>query len=636
MKKRIISILCVLAMLLSVLPAAALAADSPDFSGTCGDAITWELDPTAGLLTIDGEGPMPDYSYSVGAPWYACRSRIFNVVLTGSITAIGAYAFRECSALVSVDASACTIGAIGEGSFEGCFGLESVSFTPGESLRVGDDAFADCMALKALDLGAAEGEIGQGAFYGCSALNDITLPAKMAALQDNTFSGCGSLKTLTLPENLESIGRRCFRDCTALKKLSFPERLGSIERDAFEGCSPLTLRFAGSAPAFAPASDSTASFPAETLLQVPFEGDGWVWPICKGYTVQWIFPSLDGVFTDVEKNAWYIPSVQHVYYTGSMKGVGADRFAPNNPMSRAELVTVLYRIAGSPKVDAENPFVDVPEDSFYYDAVRWAQANHIVTGTSATSFKPLDRINREQIATILYRYAASLELDLSQRDSLTGFTDAARVSNYAKDPMSWCVATGLINGKPGGLLDPSGTASRAEVAKLLTGFETHLAALEILSQDDWMDGFKEPAPGPEIDHEDPLYLYALEVFEAINLKRTGMGLSGLEWNDYMYLAAKTRAEELTHENGFSHTRPDGTNYSTVFEEFGIEHSTRNEIIARGYTSAQALVDAWASTGSSSPVISALVYSSAAVGIYQLPPAENEEEGRYYYVLLVAG
>lgn len=636
MKQRLISILCVLAMLLSVLPAAAFAAEVPELSGTCGEAITWKLDPEAGLLTIDGEGPMPDYSYSAGAPWYACRSRIFNVVLTGSIDAIGAYAFRECGALVSVDASACTIDAIGEGAFEGCAMLESVTFTPGETLRIGDDAFADCGTLKSLKLDAAEGEIGRNAFYGCWMLEEIALPKKMTALAEGTFMGCGALTTLTLPENLESIGRRCFVDCTGLTELSFPASLTTIERDAFERCLPLTLRFAGSAPALAPAADSTASFPEETLLQVPYEGEGWVWPIFKGYSVQWIFPDLDGIFSDMAENAWYIPSVQHVYFTGRMNGVGEGRFAPNNPMTRAELVTVLYRIAGSPEVEAKNPFEDVPEGSYYYNAVRWAQSNSIVTGTSATSFKPLDRINREQIATILYRYAASLELDLTQRDPLTDFTDAGLVSNFAKDPISWCVSVGLINGKPGGLLDPAGTASRAEVAKILTGFETHLAALEILSQDDWMDDFKEPDPGPEIDREDPLYLYAREVFDAINLKRTDMGLSELEWNDYIYQAAQVRAEELTQENGFSHTRPDGTSYSTVFEQFGIEHSTRNEIIARGYTSAQALVDAWASTGSSSPVISALVYSNAAVGVYQLPPAENEEVGRYYYVLLVTG
>ena len=636
MKKRLICMLCLLAMLLSMLPAAVFAAEAPEFSGTCGEAITWEFDPVAGLLTIDGEGAMPDYSYSDGAPWYACRSRIYNVVITGEITGIGAFAFNECSHLVSVDASACTLTEIGEGAMSSCSVLESVTFTPGETLHIGADAFAECIMLKTLDLSAAEGEIDAGAFYGCLALEEITLPAKVLELKQDTFSGCSSLKELTLPENLEYIGKNCFRDCAALTELSFSESLTAIERRAFVGCSPLTLTFAGNAPAFASASDASASFPAETLLRVPFDAEGWVWPICKGYDVQWIFPDLEEVFTDLAKNAWYIPSVQHVYYTGRMNGVRAGAFAPDNPMTRAELVTVLYRIAGTPEVTSENPFEDVPEGEFYYDAVRWAQANGVVNGVSSTKFKPLDRINRQQIATILYRYAANLDLELSQRDPLTNFVDVDQISDYARDPISWCVAIGLINGKPGGKLDPLGTATRAEVAKILMGFETYLATAEILAQDDWLEDYKEPDPGPEIDREDPSYLYAQEIFAAINKKRTDMGLSELEWNDYIYLAAQTRAQELTAANGFTHTRPDGSSYATVFEEFGIEHSSRNEIIARGYTNAQSLVDAWASTGSSSPVISAVVYSSAAIGVYQEPPAEEGGTGRYYYVLLVVG
>ncbi|MBE6933394.1 MAG: hypothetical protein E7464_08450 [Ruminococcaceae bacterium] len=636
MKTRIISMLCALAMLLCLLPTGVFAANAPEFSGTCGEAITWELDPTAGLLTIEGEGAMPDYTYSYGAPWYTCRARIFNVVIGEGITAIGDYAFNECNLLVTVDASACTLTAIGEGAMSGCALLESVTFIPGDTLTVGADAFYGCASLQALDLSAKEGEIGTDAFAGCIALAEVKLPESLSGLKRGTFDGCTSLTALTIPENVEYIGVDCFRNCTGLTELSFPAALRVVERRAFNSCNPLILTFAGDAPMFAPLSDSTASFPADSILRTPYEAEGWGWPIFKGYTTESLFPSLTEVFRDVPEDAWYLPSVQRAYYMGLMNGVREGEFAPNNPMTRGELVTVLYRAAGSPEIDVENPFTDVAENSFYYDAVRWAQANGIVTGVNATTFKPTDRINRQQIATILYRYAASLELDLSQRDPLTDFVDVSDVASYAKDPMSWCVAIGLINGKPGGKLDPNGTATRAEVAKILTGFVTYLAAEDILSQDDWLDDYIEPEPGPEIDREDPAYLYAREIFDGINKKRTETGLSELEWNDSIYLAAVTRAEELTRENGFSHTRPNGANYSTVFEEFNIECTTRNEIIARGYTSAQALVDAWASTGSSSPVISAVVYSNAAVGVYQMPAEEGEEAGRYYYVLLVAG
>lgn len=636
MKKSLICLLTALAILLSLLSVAVLAAKVPEFSGTCGESIAWELDPITGFLRIDGQGAMPDYSYSDGAPWYACRSRIFRVAISGEITSIGAYAFNECANLVTVDASGCVLDTIGEGAMSGCGALESVTFLPGTNLFVGADAFADCAALTTLNLGAEEGEIDNGGFYGCAALEEITLPANLLALKENTFSGCTALKSLTLPENLVYIGKGCFRNCTALTEISFPETLATIERDAFEDCGPLCLTFAGNAPMFAPASDVTASFPADALLRIPYGTTGWAWPICKGYATEMIYPSLGEVFLDLAENAWYVPSVQHVYFNGHMNGVAEGIFAPNNPMSRAELVTVLYRMAGTPEVTTENPFVDVPEGAYYYDAVRWVQANGIVTGVSSTEFHPFDYVNREQTATILYRYAAHLEMELSQRGSFEGFVDADQISDYARDPMSWCVATGLINGKPGGMLDPFGIATRTEIAKILTVFETCAATEDILAQDRWMDDFVNPGPGPDIDWEDPNYLYAQEILAEINQRRTAIGLSAMEWDDTIYLAAQDRAEELTTENGFSHTRPDGSNYSTVFEEFGIEHNSRNEIIARGYTDAQSLVTAWASTSSSSPVISALVYSTAAVGVYQEPPAEDGTEGRYYYVLLVIG
>lgn len=634
MKKSLICLLTAVAVLLSLLTAAVFAARTPEFSGTCGESITWEFDPIMGFLRIDGEGAIPDYTYSEGAPWYACRSRIFRVVIGSGITGIGDYAFNECANLLSVDASGCILDTIGEGAMSGCGALESVSFFPGESLLVGADAFANCAALTTLNLGAVEGEIGSSAFYGCAALEEITLPAGLLALKENSFSGCAALKSLSLPENLAYIGKGCFRDCTALTELSFPAGLATVERDAFEGCGPLTLTFAGGAPMFAPASDVTASFPAEALLRVPYGTTGWTWPICKGYATEMVYPSLTEVFRDMEENAWYIPSVQHVYFNGYMNGVSENTFAPTSPLSRGELVTVLYRTAGMPEVTAVNPFEDVSEDAFYYDAVRWAQSKGVVTGVSATEFRPYDYINREQIATILFRYAAQLEMEISQRSSFENFVDADEISGYARDPMSWCVAIGLINGKPGGVLDPFGIATRTEIAKILTAFEACAAMEDFLAQDRWMDDYTEP--GPDIDREDPNYLYAQDILAEINKMRTDIGLSALEWDDNTYLAAQLRAQELTAEDGFSHTRPDGSNYHTVFDQFGIEHSTRNEIIARGFTDAESLVTAWASTGSSGPVISALVYSTAAVGIYQEPPAEDGTEGKYYYVLLVIG
>ncbi len=634
MKTRLISMLMVLALLLGLLPTA-LAADPSELSGTCGDTITWTLDPVEGLLTIDGEGQIPDYSYSEGAPWYAYRSRIFRAVLTGKIDGIGAYAFNECAYLTKLDAS-CPMTYIGAGACNNCAALETVTFAPTQHLCVGEEAFFGCASLKCLDLAAEDGEIGAGAFSGCVALETLTLPEKLARLERETFAGCAALTALSLPENLTYIGKSCFRGCTGLTALSFPEALATIERYAFSSCDGIRLSFTGTPPELASALDLSASFPLDAVLEVPYEVEGWSWPLYKGYSVQYDYPDLEDTFSDLVKDAWYIPSVQHVYFAGLMNGMQQDKFSPQNPMTRAQLVTVLYRMAGEPEVTTENPFTDIAETAYYYNAVRWAQNNGIVTGLTATTFGPNAHVTRQQMCTILYRYAAKLELPLTQRKPLTDFTDADQLADYARDPMSWCVAVGFINGKPGNLLDPLGTATRAEIAKVLTAFDTFLAVQEALAKDNWADIYSDQEPLPEINREDPLYLYAQEVFDTINQKRTDNGLSELQWSDRVFIAAQTRAEELSGENSFGHTRPDGTNYATVFNQFRIESSTRNEIIAHGYTSAKDLVDVWATANATSPVISAVVYSSGAVGVYQLPPEEEGKAGRYYYALLVIG
>lgn len=636
MNKRLISTVLLLALLLGLVPAQALAADPQAITGKIGNLFSWELDPVEGLLRVDGTGSMPDWSYGESAPWYTYRSRVFSVELSKGITSIGAYAFNECAQLTEIDASGCALNAIGDGAMNNCILLKSVSFKPAASLNVGEDAFYGCVSLTKLDLGAASGTVGAGAFSGCAALAEIRLPQKLTRLERDTFSGCSSLAKLNVPAELEYIGKNCFRGAQALPDLSFPATLKTVERYAFSGCEKLTLRFAGDAPAFAPAKDVSASFAPDTLLCFPYDAKGWTWPVCKGYETSYIFPALDDVFHDLAKSAWYIPSVQYVYYTGLMNGVRSGEFAPNAPMTRSQLVTVLYRNAGQPEVTDAAPFTDVDKDAYYYDAVCWAQTSGIVKGVSATRFAPNNVITRQQLCTFLFRYAELLGLPMDARDPLTAFIDADKVDSYAKDAASWCVAAGLINGKNGNLLDPNGGATRAEVAKVLTAFDARVLREILTAPDRWEDDLIIPDPVPEIDREAPEYLLAREIFDAINVKRAEAGLSPFIWNDRIYLAAQVRAEEVTGENAFNHTRPDGTSYATVFTQFDVEYTTRNEIVAFGYNSAQALVDAWMTSGATSPVITATIYSQAAVGVYHLPPEKEGEEGKYYFTLLVIG
>ena len=172
-------------------------------------------------------------------------------------------------------------------------------------------------------------------------------------------------------------------------------------------------------------------------------------------------------YNDVKAGDWYANAVNYVTLTGLMNGTG-DGFSPNLAINRGMMVTVLYRMAGSPEVTAENPFTDVPADTWYTDAVIWASENDITAGTSETTFSPTNSLTREQLATFFYRFADFENPDpIEITGDLTGFTDADQVASYATDAMKWAIGEGLISGTTETTLSPKATATRAQVATIL-------------------------------------------------------------------------------------------------------------------------------------------------------------------------
>ena len=177
-------------------------------------------------------------------------------------------------------------------------------------------------------------------------------------------------------------------------------------------------------------------------------------------------------FTDVKTDDWFFEAVKYVYDNKLMDGTSSTTFAPLMTTNRAMVVTILWRLEGQPETDATLSFTDVESGVWYTEAVRWAAAEGIVKGYSDTVFAPNDTVTREQLATILYRYAEYKEYDVSARGDLTTFTDGADTSSWATEAMEWAVGSGLLSGKDGGKLDPTGTATRAEVATILMRFLT--------------------------------------------------------------------------------------------------------------------------------------------------------------------
>ena len=175
-------------------------------------------------------------------------------------------------------------------------------------------------------------------------------------------------------------------------------------------------------------------------------------------------------FTDVPASHWAHDDITYVYENDLMNGTDGSLFSPESTTTRAQVVTVLYRLAGQPAADWANPFWDVPASAWFHDAVTWAWENDITGGVSSTHFGAGNAVTREQLATFLYRYAQDQGYDTSARADLSGYSDAGLVSSYATEALSWANATGLIIGTTGTTLSPKGSATRAQVATILSRF----------------------------------------------------------------------------------------------------------------------------------------------------------------------
>ena len=179
-------------------------------------------------------------------------------------------------------------------------------------------------------------------------------------------------------------------------------------------------------------------------------------------------------YADADANAWYHEAIDFAVGGGYMNGVADDRFDPSGTLTRAMLATILYRMSG--ETGGTHPFTDVPANEWYADAVAWAYTSGVVNGTSATRFSPEAPVTREQTAAMLYRYAKYMGQGITASGNLSAFRDADQISEYAKVPMRWAVGMHILNGKENATLDPTGTATRAEIAQILLNLSKAIPA----------------------------------------------------------------------------------------------------------------------------------------------------------------
>ena len=468
---------------------------------------------------------IPDSVTSIGDYAFRGCTGLTSVAIPDSVTSVGSFTFYGCTGLASITIPD-SVTSISRFAFAGCAGLTSITI-PDSVTKIDGYAFADCTGLTSITIPDSVTDIGVSAFEGCTGLTSITIPDSVTSIGGVAFYDCTGLTSITIPDGVTSIGDGAFADCTGLTSVCFMGDAPVVkwqafqtydeESDAYINIPGLTLYYiegksGWTTPTWGEAEYPTAVWDGVNIPQPHTHSYTAVVtaPTCteKGYTTYTcacgdsykkdfvsalghdfkdgtctrcgasdpnykpVDPTPEATFTDVSETAWYKNSVDYAVEHGLMNGTGSNTFEPESTMTRAMLVTVLWRYAGAPKPGA-NPFTDVPNGKWYTDAVAWAAENGVVNGVGDGKFEPDGSVTREQMATILYRYAQKVGIDTSKHTELSAFPDASRVSAYARAPMQWIVAEGVIGGsRENGQdwLNPQGNATRAEVATILMRF----------------------------------------------------------------------------------------------------------------------------------------------------------------------
>lgn len=419
--------LCAVLLVCSLIPSAFAAAAAT--SGTCGDDAAWTLKD--GVLTISGSGRVTSFS-----GWKMQRLSIKSIVVEEGITSLCTYAFEGCSAAATVS-------------------------LPSTLTNIGAAAFSNCQSLTEVTIPEGVQTIGTNCFTRCTGLVSITLPSTLTALADSAFGSCSSLTNVTLSEGIEVLSQSAFMNCSALASITIPSTVTKIEPGIFFNCGKLmSVYFLGDAPEVAPASmqstpGNNPSFANRVTLYYKADANGWSSPAWNGYQTA-LWNDSDSPFLDVTDSMYCYDAVLWALEnevtagtkTESAPGAGDGLFSPELTCSRGQVVTFLWRANGKPApVSTSNPFSDVTEDDYYYQAVLWAVEKGVTTGTKDEScfgagdglFSPDKTCNRAEVLTFLWR-ANNKPAANGTSAIAAGYAD----TEYYKAAVSWADTTGLL------------------------------------------------------------------------------------------------------------------------------------------------------------------------------------------------
>lgn len=498
MKKQAISIFLILALLATFLPAGILsvsAASETDIAYPVEEGNIF-FDKATGTITgsdsciQSAEIPAEIEGVpvtTIANEAFADCGEMIRVSIPKSVTNIGSEAFRYCSSLESIYVDE-------ENENYSCDENGSALLNKDGTQLLQYPAGLGCPCGYALSYTIPDSveTIADFAFYNNYMVEYIDFPASVTSIGDYAFLGCKSLRAARFVGNAPQLGEHSF--AVYYEETAEYQPITKLTVYYVEGTEGWTSPTWNGYPTQTWVPEHKCEYVPEITAPTCTEA-GYTVYTCSGcgdtYTEDYV-PALgheykegncircgeaepkapSAEFSDIPEDAWYKLAVDYAVGKELMNGVGNGKFEPEKPMTRAMLVTVLWRYAGTP-AEGENSFSDVDDAQWYAGAVAWAAEKGIVGGIGGGKFDPDGKITREQMATILYRYCNVLGIDTRNSVSLSSFPDGDKTSVYAKKAVSWAVAEGIITGsKVNGkvYLDPQGNATRAQVATILMRF----------------------------------------------------------------------------------------------------------------------------------------------------------------------
>ena len=474
------------------------------YTGSCGkegDNLLWSLEPATGILEITGSGEMQDYSFStysdIGtSPWYQYRNGITMLSLPDNLYTIGENAFSYCTSLTSVTLPE-GLNSIGNYAFRNCTGLSAVEIPEGVT-SIGDYTFSGCTGLSAVKIPEGVTSIGDNTFSGCTGLSAVEIPEGVTSIGHYTFSGCTGLSAVKLPEGLTSIDTGAFHNCTGLSSVTLPSTLEFLYLGQwwdsavgpFEGCDNLTALVFRNANTYVQTggecdtgedlrleeydnAKNALGVPGKTVLYsakttVPasyldYEAPGIyknlpTYAADYGYTLY----HLDA-FSDVKEGSYYEIPVAWAVGMGITSGTGNGGFSPKKTCTREQVVSFLWKAAGSPEPEAtSSPFPDVKPSKYYFKPVLWALERGITSGQSDGRFGVGKACTREQVVSFLWKAVGSPEPEGTE----SPFTDVKPGKYYFK-PVLWAVENGVTSGASATTFGVGKSCTRAQIVTFL-------------------------------------------------------------------------------------------------------------------------------------------------------------------------